>query len=125
MDSVVHFEIPADDLTRSKKFYTEAFGWETEDYPQMDYVIARTGEVDKDRMLKKTGIINGGIASRTGFIKVPSFAINVDSIEDAVERVKKAGGKIVKEKMDIDGMGFIAYFEDTEGNVLSLFQEVK
>ncbi len=28
MDRVVHFEIPADDLERAKKFYGSIFGWE-------------------------------------------------------------------------------------------------
>jgi predicted enzyme related to lactoylglutathione lyase len=27
MDRVVHFEIPADDLDRAKKFYGDIFGW--------------------------------------------------------------------------------------------------
>jgi len=27
MNSVVHFEIPADDVERAKKFYSENFGW--------------------------------------------------------------------------------------------------
>ncbi|MDQ3869178.1 MAG: hypothetical protein M3250_06440, partial [Thermoproteota archaeon] len=27
MPTIVHFEIPADDLERSRKFYTDLFGW--------------------------------------------------------------------------------------------------
>ena len=27
-DPIVHFEIPADDVERAQKFYTEAFGWD-------------------------------------------------------------------------------------------------
>jgi hypothetical protein len=31
MGRLVHFEIPADDLDRAKKFYEEALGWAIKD----------------------------------------------------------------------------------------------
>lgn len=46
MKKVVHFEIPADDLERAKKFYS-IFGWQMQDWPMPDgsvYVGARTVE---------------------------------------------------------------------------------
>jgi len=61
MDGVVHFELPMDDVARGKKFYSETFGWELEDMPEMKYVIARTGEVDENRMPKTPGVIGGGL----------------------------------------------------------------
>jgi predicted enzyme related to lactoylglutathione lyase len=33
MPTIVHFEIPADDIERSKKFYTDLFGWKIEKWP--------------------------------------------------------------------------------------------
>jgi hypothetical protein len=30
MPTIVHFEIPSDDIERSKKFYNELFGWKIE-----------------------------------------------------------------------------------------------
>jgi predicted enzyme related to lactoylglutathione lyase len=33
MPTVVHFEIPSDNLERTKKFYTELFGWKMEKMP--------------------------------------------------------------------------------------------
>jgi predicted enzyme related to lactoylglutathione lyase len=33
MPTIVHFEIPTDDLERAKRFYTELFGWKIEKYP--------------------------------------------------------------------------------------------
>lgn len=30
MPTIVHFEMPADDIERSKKFYTDLFGWKIE-----------------------------------------------------------------------------------------------
>jgi len=33
MPTIVHFEIPADDVERSKKFYSDLFGWKIEKWP--------------------------------------------------------------------------------------------
>jgi uncharacterized protein len=30
MPTIVHFDIPADDIERAKKFYTDLFGWKME-----------------------------------------------------------------------------------------------
>ncbi len=123
MDSVVHFEIPADDLPRAKKFYRETFGWHVEEMPTMNYVMATTTEVDKEKHMPKTpGAINGGMLTRSNTVPAPSLAINVKDLDAAVEKVKSAGGSIVKGKVAVGNMGFIAYFKDTEGNVLSLWQ---
>ena len=32
MPTIVHFEIPSDDIERSKKFYNELFGWTIEKF---------------------------------------------------------------------------------------------
>lgn len=45
-NKVVHFEIPADDLDRAKKFYQSIFGWKIIDYPEMQYTIVQTVDVD-------------------------------------------------------------------------------
>ena len=36
MNPIVHFELPAKDKERSKKFYSEVFGWKLEDYAEMN-----------------------------------------------------------------------------------------
>ena len=35
---VVHFELPADDVERARAFYTDAFGWQLDDMPELDYI---------------------------------------------------------------------------------------
>ena len=45
MSTIIHFEIPADDLERSKKFYGDMFGWKFEKFTLadgMDYLIITT-----------------------------------------------------------------------------------
>ena len=50
MDSVVHFEIPADDMEKAKKFYKAVFGWKMSDMstPQGPYMMVQTAETDKE-----------------------------------------------------------------------------
>src|SRR5258707_4956875 len=61
MNPVVHFEMPAEDRTRMAKFYSKAFGWQTQMLgPEMgDYVVVTTTESD-DGGPKHPGAINGG-----------------------------------------------------------------
>ena len=50
MDKVVHFEIPADDLERAKKFYKTIFGWKMDTVEGMEYVLIETMPVDENHM---------------------------------------------------------------------------
>ncbi len=60
-DSVVHFEVVANNLKRAQEFYSKAFGWTMSPMPQFDYVMVGTTESDKDGTPTKPGAINGGM----------------------------------------------------------------
>ena len=122
MDKVVHFEIPADDLSRAKKFYNTVFGWKASDVPEMEYVMLGTTESDENGMPRQPGAINGGMMKRQESLKHPVVTIDVESIDDALSKVKKNGGQVVREKLPIGDMGFTAYIRDSEGNVIGLWQ---
>ena len=128
MKKVVHFEIPADDVERAKKFYS-IFDWQLMDYPMPDgslYVGARTTEVNEETHLpKEPGAINGGIVKRDEYVKTPQVTVNVPSIDEYLEKIKAAGGKVVKPKVEIGGMGYYAYVNDSEGNLLGLWEDIK
>ena len=47
---------------------------------------------------------------------------NVPSVDDAIKKVKAAGGKVVTPTTPIPGMGAYGRVADTEGNVIGLFQ---
>lgn len=126
MDKVVHFEIPADDLTRAKRFYSGVFGWRTEDVPGMEYSIVHTVEVDKrTRMPKEPGAINGGMMKRMAAVKAPVVTIDVEDIDRALQKVEKAGGKVLVPKQKVMDMGWNAYVKDTEGNVIGVWQSTR
>ena len=123
MNKVVHFEIPVDDMNRAKKFYS-IFGWQLLEYPGMEYLGVRTVPVGKDHMPIEPGAINGGMMKRTKEVKAPVIAIQVDSVDEYIKKAKKNGGKVVTPKKEIGGMGYYAYVEDTEGNVIGLWEAI-
>jgi hypothetical protein len=122
MDKVVHFEIPFDDKGRAMKFYTEAFDWKLTDFPEMNYVMAHSSAVDEKQQPTEPGAINGGLFQRPKEAPHPAIYVGVASIDAALEKVKRAGGKVVTPKTPIPNMGAYARVSDTEGNVIGLFE---
>jgi predicted enzyme related to lactoylglutathione lyase len=122
MDKVVHFEIPAEDLNRAQTFYAGVFGWETNSVPGMNYVMVRSVPVDEHQMPREPGAINGGMLQRHGPITAPIVTIQVPDIDEAAQKIREAGGDLVREKLAVGHFGFAAYFKDSEGNVLGLWQ---
>jgi predicted enzyme related to lactoylglutathione lyase len=122
MDSVVHFEIPADDLKRASAFYKKAFGWTAEEFMGMGYWMLGTTESNEQGIPKNPGAINGGMGKREGPLKSIVVTINVKDIEKALEKIEKSGGKTVQKKQPVGDMGFTAYFKDSEGNIVGLYQ---
>ncbi|MCI4351730.1 MAG: VOC family protein [Thermoplasmata archaeon] len=121
---VGHFEIPADDPARARKFYSAIFGWKLTEMPEMDYTMVTTGPADEQGMPKEPGYIGGGIGKRGGHLAHPVVTIMVDEITEAEKSIEKHGGKILQRKQPIgDGtMGFTGYFKDSEGNTIGLYQ---
>lgn len=125
-DPVVHFEMPVRNRKRVSKFYSTAFGWSMiESGAEMGhYIMAHTGETDKNGMPQKPGFINGGFYTEDPKVPAPypSVVIAVKNIEDSMKKIKKAGGKILGKPMDIPGVGKYVSFTDTEGNRVSILQ---
>lgn len=126
MDKVVHFEIPTDDLERAKGFYGKAFGWDVVTIPDMDYTTATTTPVDEQTMMPtEAGGINGGLMKRSADTPSPVITIGVDSIDRSLEQVTKSGGTVITPRTPTPDMGAFAYFKDTEGNVLGLWETAR
>ena len=118
---VVHFEIPFDDQERAHRFYAEAFGWTLNSLPEMHYVLATTGPSDQGPP-SEPGFINGGLMERAQPVGGPVLVVDVDDIEAAREKVESLGGATVSAKQAGGEMGFAAYFQDCEGNLMGLWQ---
>jgi uncharacterized protein len=124
LDKIVHFEIPTDDISRAQNFYNSTFGWQLDEMEGMDYTIVRTVDVDEQQMPKEPGAINGGMMKRSPATPSPVITINVDSINDSLKKVEGGGGSVVQPRQEIPGMGAFAYFKDTEGNVMGLWENM-
>ena len=125
-NAIVHFEIPADDAQRAMSFYENAFGWTFHkfDMPSGEpYYGVRTTEVDDNYMIKEPGAINGGLMKRKHPEQPFMNYIQADSIDEALSAVKENGGEVAMPKTEIaPGMGWIAAFKDTEGNLMGLHE---
>ena len=128
MNRVVHFEIHAKDLDGMQRFYNSIFGWDIKDMgPQMgNYRMVVTG---KDEPGAKWPGINGGMTPRQGEPSADGQAVNafvctitVDDVDACIEKVKKAGGSIALDKMDIPGVGKMVYCKDPERNIFGMLQ---
>lgn len=120
---VVHFEIPADDSSRAGSFYSEAFGWNIMPVPNMDYTMVGTTPSSETGAPTEPGAINGGMYTRNEqFPQSPVITVDVEDIDAALAKIESLGGTTVAPKVPVGDMGFSAYFKDTEGNVLGLWQ---
>jgi uncharacterized protein len=120
---VVHFEVPFSDGKRAKDFYQQAFGWQLNEIPEMKYTTVSTGPVAETGMPAEPGYIGGGMFEREpAFPQGPVITIDVPNIDDALAKITSLGGEPVGEKSQVGEMGFAAYFKDTEGNVLGLWE---
>jgi predicted enzyme related to lactoylglutathione lyase len=115
MAKIVHFEIPVDDPERASAFYRQALGWQVSGFGDQPYWLVTAGRDDEPGA-------NGALISRGDVHQSPVLIAGVDDIDLAVDEVVRAGGRIVHGKMPIPGVGWSAYFTDSEGNTVGLFQ---
>jgi uncharacterized protein len=130
MDRVVHFEIHAIDLDSMQKFYQAVFGWDIQDLgAQMgNYRMVTTG---KDKPGEQWPGINGGMTPRHGTgpkggepVNAFVCTISVENIDETLRKIDAAGGTVATEKMDVPGVGILAYRKDPEGNIFGVLQPV-
>jgi uncharacterized protein len=111
MSSIVHFEIPADDIQRAKAFYSNLFGWKIEDYQGMDYA-----------MIDVFGAPGGGMMKRMHPEQQITNYIGVPSVDEYAAKVEKLGGKIIIPKKAVPGMGYFIICMDTENNAFGIWE---
>ncbi len=115
MSRPIHFELPVDDPARAAAFYERVFGWEIEKWEGAPYWLVTSGPESEPG-------IDGALGARSEDFAVPTIVIGVDDIETAMAAAEEAGATIVIGKNPIPGVGYSAYFCDTEGNHVGLFE---
>ena len=115
------FELPVGDMDRAKAFYATIF----------DIQMAEPFEMNGSQMCffpyeADAEGATGTLIQHEAY--TPSYHgtlvyFSVQEINDILPRVANAGGKIINDKMSIgEAHGFVAHFEDTEGNRVALHQ---
>lgn len=117
MPRVVHFEIPAENPQILSQFYTDVFGWKIKQWGPEKYWLVSTGT-------KEEAGIDGAIYQKDWMDKTVN-TVQVENLEEYLERVKKAGGKILRGPMEIPTIGRNAYAEDPEGNMFGILEPAK
>jgi predicted enzyme related to lactoylglutathione lyase len=120
MVTIVHFEIPSDNIERSKKFYHELFGWKIDKWSGSDstmeyWMITTTDD-------KGNEALRGGMMKRQNPQQGITNFIGVDSIDDYSSKVQQLGGKILVRKTPVSGMGFFAVCLDTGNNSFAIWE---
>lgn len=110
--NIVHIEIPAADTAKAAQFYQALFGWKTTRDEKMDYTMWEPVEGP-----------GGGFNPLDEQIKPGDVLIYVDSadIEADLKQVEKLGGKVVRPKSEIPGVGWFGIFKDPTGNMIALY----
>ena len=117
MPTIVHFEIPANDMERAKRFYGELFGWKFEQHQgPVDYWMVSTTDE------KGEAALCGGMIARQSPEHAPVNYIDVPSVDEHLARIEKAGGRIVTPKTPVPGIGYFAVCLDTENNAFGIWE---
>ncbi len=116
MPRVVHFEIDAQKPESAVKFYEKVFGWKIEKWKgPVEYWLITTGK-------KSEPGIDGGLARRTEINASTVNTIGVTSVDEYAKKIESNDGSIIRPKMAIPGVGWMAYFKDPEGNVWGMME---
>jgi predicted enzyme related to lactoylglutathione lyase len=114
MNRVVHFDILAEKPEALIKFYSKVFGWKFEKWDgPMEYWMIMTGEGPG---------IDGGMGLK-GPQSANANTIDVENVDETLEKVVAHGGTIIAPKGAIPGIGWFALFKDSDDNVFGLMQE--
>lgn len=110
--NIVHVEFSAKDLEASGKFYSELFGWEVQQMPEMNYASYETGEG-----------VGGGFNPASDDYPAGTVIVYIgtDDIEASLAKVESLGGKSVSPKTEIPGFGWFGLFSDPTGNMVGLY----
>ena len=115
--TIAHFDIPAENIEKMKKFYSELFGWKIERVGgPIEYYLIETAPEGKG--------VGGGMSKKEHPSQHPMNYIFVESVDEYSKKVEKLGGKIIVPKQTLPGMGYLAVAMDPEGNTFGLWEDI-
>lgn len=105
-------ELHTTDVPRAKAFYTELFGWASKPMDMGDFTYEAFGLGDRTF----GGFVSGkGLGGWHGYLSVAD-------VDASAAAAAKAGGKVLREPMDMPNVGRAALVEDGGGAKVFLFK---
>jgi predicted enzyme related to lactoylglutathione lyase len=109
---IVHVEFSAEDREAAGKYYSDLFGWQIVQMPEINYTTFDSGDQ-----------VGGGFnpVTDTNPAGTVMVYIGTDDIDASLAKAESLGGKIVLQKSEIPGTGWFGFFSDPTGNVVGLY----
>ena len=105
--------IPVNYPQMTLPFYKEAFGWNFSPANQQDYWLMGT---DQENLNLEESVLHHNNPEPV------IDTIEVNDLTAAVDKIRSLGGEILVPNIHLPGLGWLAYFRDPEGNILSAME---
>jgi len=110
--SFVHIELASADPARTRRFFEDVFAWKFEELPEMNYMTFEPATAPGGGLMtpmegQPPGVLN--------------YLLSMD-IDADLRRIEAAGGRTLRPKTEIPGVGWWALFQEPTGITLALFQ---
>jgi predicted enzyme related to lactoylglutathione lyase len=107
-------DLATPDFEGAKRFYSTLFGWDCQD---------QAGEGGPYSLAMQKGEAAAGIYQAQGdMASVWTTYIAVDDTDDAAERIRGAGGRILMEPTDVEDAGRMAIASDPGGAIFAIWE---
>lgn len=124
---LLHTMLRVGDLQRSIDFYTHILGMtllRINDNKEYKYTLAFVGYADESEQAVIELTYNYGVDSYELGTAFGHIALGVTDVAAACERIRQAGGKVVREAGPVKGgTTVIAFVEDPDGYKIELIEE--
>ena len=121
---ILHTMLRVGDLDRSLDFYTRVLGMKLlrrKDYPDGKFTLAFVGYGDESDTAVLALTHNWGVEKYEVGTGYGHVALGVDDVRAAVEKIRAAGGKVVREPGPMKhGSTMLAFVEDPDGYRIEL-----
>lgn len=117
MNPVFYFEIPVQNMDRAVEFYSKTFSitFERQNIDGNDMALFPYEPGSEGA----TGALAKGDSYKPS-LKGTRIYFSTSDIDSTMERAIAAGGKLIYPKTDTGDYGYVAEFEDPEGNCIAL-----
>ncbi len=114
LNTVCFFEVPVDDFDSAQRFYGELFKWTFEKIP---------GPFRYYKINMGSAAIKGGMTARQDPQHTPVNYVQVDSVQESLEKAQRLGAQVVVPRRSVPGTGWFAVILDPNGNRIGMWQE--